>query len=742
MFQNAVKSLIKLIRSRIRTVVSRKRVLPRSSSPISFRIPTHSSGNSKNKLSICKEHQACLRKYLMDDSCFCPRARSGSPTSDTTMCRKVRREFDTSVCGDDIRQFIRSVLKMDRRTGESNNQVVEVDNTPEEELAESNTSSVDEEDDDDYGDTGSPSRSDSSESENSSTHDPISGHEPSLDYEETTAQDDDHIPPQEQEPQQHNKVIFITVEIPNPARCGQLLESFLDVMELLLTENASLPYIRPCGQQSLEDGTSETDQADIATRNMVLFNNDGSLKINEEVIGYDSFRLHENLATKLDGFADCQCNEDTEQPVGNSPCSQCTHHLASASEKCSELNPIFSRFSEQLVFHSATLMEKVSILSSNFVAAVREHVEFAEKYFDHLVSNLQPACQDYWTAFAGCKLQPLRLVREHTEDAQENGRTYNTSPSAPNSDNGTTTIEDEDVNSDRNEHGTQQNIRQTQGNGNSAPTSNSGNDTVNVEKAEDSQAQQSASRTNRNSPHVQRSKVPDRSPLTRISFPGRENYRPLFTFDLRESHHYGKRYPHNSNHSPGLLTVVCACSNPKLIGYIVMDRCESTALALYIALMFFKIPPGTIFYDNGCNALAPALLRLPWLLLFSFIVVDRFHYKGHSCNSFYDADRYSVLDKFKSSSAESMNAKIKRSLHHMRFLRGENLVYYLNARFALLNLDAKYYEMNATRDAEDANMNKIFANLFDCSCATCTCEEAMDALLPVPPKNDSDPELD
>ena len=903
MFQNAIKSLSKLVRSRIRTVVTRRRVLSTSSSTLTFRIPTHSGGKSKSKLSVCKEHLACLRKYLMDDSCFCAGTRSRSTSAHTAMCRKVRREYDNSVAGDDIRHFIRSVLKMEQRAS-TTNQVIHDSNLTEEEPVGSNNeeddndnsdaredssnSNSDQEesrnsDEEDGGDSAdesdensdestvsdeneSDSNSENSGSDDNSTHDPFPDGESVIESEEP--QDDDNETPQQgqQEEQQHQHqqeqqqeqqqqqqqedVFFITIDVKNPARCGQVIESFLDVMELMLIDSTSLPYIRPCGQHSLDDGRTEIDQADIGVRNMTLFNNTGSLKISEEVIGYDSFRLHEQLSTKLEQFADCECNENAGDPPRRLPCSQCTHCLASASEKCSEVNPIFSRFSEQLVLHSTTLKEKVSILSSNFASAVREHAEFAEKYFEHLISNLEPACKDYWSAYAGCKLQPLRQLTDQTND--QGPRTGTTGPTAPsndtttssetnnitptssatnndttnssaaindtttssatnndtttssaaindittssatnndtttssaaindtitssatvndtttssaaindtstsplatnpspispsnnstrlepNSSNGRTTIEDEDVNTDDTIQTTthENNRSTTQGEENNATNSNAGDDAENRQPNENAHGRPTTN---------QSSRVPDRSPFTGISFLGRENYRPLFTFDLREGHQCGKRYPQNSNHSPGLLTVMCACSNPKLIGYIVMERCESTALALSIALMFFKIPPCTIFYDNGCNALSSALLRLPWLLLFSFIVVDRFHYKGHSCNCFYDADRYSVLDKFKSSSAESMNAKIKRSLHNMRFLRGENLVYYLNARFALLNLEAKYYEMNATRDAEDANMNKFFSSLIDCSCATCACEDAMDTLLIDPNENDPEPELD
>ena len=204
--------------------------------------------------------------------------------------------------------------------------------------------------------------------------------------------------------------------------------------------------------------------------------------------------------------------------------------------------------------------------------------------------------------------------------------------------------------------------------------------------------------------------------LTGISFPGRRQVRPPVTFDQKESKQCGKRYPKNSNHSPGLLCVMCACSNPKLIGFVIMTRAESTALALSAIMMYFPVPPSVIFYDNACNTLAAALLRLPWLLLFVYIIVDRFHYKVHSCNALFDADHYKQLDNVKTSVVEAINSIIKRSLYNMRFLKGDVLVPYLNVRFALLNLNAKYYEKFGRRDLEDVDINHFYSTLGDCSC--------------------------
>ena len=123
-----------------------------------------------------------------------------------------------------------------------------------------------------------------------------------------------------------------------------------------------------------------------------------------------------------------------------------------------------------------------------------------------------------------------------------------------------------------------------------------------------------------------------------------------------------------------------------------MKRAESTALAISAILMHFEIPPSVVFYDNGCNTVEAALLRVPWLLLYIYIVVDRFHFKIHTCNDFFNADMYRQLDSLKTSVVEAINAIIKRALYVMRFLKGDVLVYYLNIRFAFLNLNAEYYD--------------------------------------------------
>jgi len=196
-------------------------------------------------------------------------------------------------------------------------------------------------------------------------------------------------------------------------------------------------------------------------------------------------------------------------------------------------------------------------------------------------------------------------------------------------------------------------------------------------------------------------------------------YRPLIKFDRKETHQCTKKYTAAQSHTHGLLIVMCVCPNPKLIGYIVMTRSESTALALSSAIMHFPIPPRTIYYDNGCNMAASVLLRLPFLLLIAFIIVDRFHYKGHLCNARFDANRFPQLDGHRTSSAESFNSSIKRALFHVRFLQGANLVVYLNVFFALLNLQTALCEETGRRDIEDEDLQQFYNSTVRCTCFCC-----------------------
>lgn len=180
----------------------------------------------------------------------------------------------------------------------------------------------------------------------------------------------------------------------------------------------------------------------------------------------------------------------------------------------------------------------------------------------------------------------------------------------------------------------------------------------------------------------------DEDHITGWSFPGRRQYMPLLTFDEKVTHFCSKEYPNTGAHTPGLLTVQCSCSSPKLIGFYVMDRPESSSPALSSAISHLRVIPRMLFYDNACNLCLSAYYRAAWFMELCIIQIDRFHCEHHSCVNYFNPSMYPCMEQMKTMGAESINARIKRAKHHMRYLRGDNFVSYFRVRFALLNLKA------------------------------------------------------
>lgn len=77
------------------------------------------------------------------------------------------------------------------------------------------------------------------------------------------------------------------------------------------------------------------------------------------------------------------------------------------------------------------------------------------------------------------------------------------------------------------------------------------------------------------------------------------------------------------------------------------------------------------------------------------------------------------MEKFKTSTAEEINPRIKKALNYMRFITGNALVNYLIVRFALLNLAAKHSEITREADTEDWDLADKFNNLNERNCVFC-----------------------
>lgn len=156
-------------------------------------------------------------------------------------------------------------------------------------------------------------------------------------------------------------------------------------------------------------------------------------------------------------------------------------------------------------------------------------------------------------------------------------------------------------------------------------------------------------------------------------FPGRPRFRNAITFDEVDKQACIKNYFKGRN-SPAssLLTVQCACSHPKIMGFVIIHQCESISAALSSLVTHFPIPPRNIWYDNACNTYDSGMLQMPWLLRSSRLLVDRFHYTGHNCSNIFNGNQQNELDKDRSVAAEVINSIINKGTGHISYLDGNN----------------------------------------------------------------------
>ena len=210
------------------------------------------------------------------------------------------------------------------------------------------------------------------------------------------------------------------------------------------------------------------------------------------------------------------------------------------------------------------------------------------------------------------------------------------------------------------------------------------------------------------------------SAFTGFVFPGRALYRDDIRFNKLETSDCNKKYVKSKRFTPGILTVQCCCEKPQLLGYIVMRRAESTGLALTSILTHFRFPPKVVYYDNACNLVRSILVRCPWLMHCTKFVVDRFHYKNHTCCELFDPNSYFWMDMDKNTTAESLNARLEKSVPYLRFLKAENYMPHLNIRFALLNIVTRYRRKHQRDDIDDKDIWEFFRRTINSTCDTCS----------------------
>jgi len=206
-------------------------------------------------------------------------------------------------------------------------------------------------------------------------------------------------------------------------------------------------------------------------------------------------------------------------------------------------------------------------------------------------------------------------------------------------------------------------------------------------------------------------------------FPGRPVVRPSMKFGIssrtENMRSCRKNYLKSDSHSPGIFTVQCVCRFPKLIGLSVMMECEGISTALSALLSRFKRLPRVCYYDNACNMARSIILRVPWVNDECLVVCDRFHYRGHKCNSIYDPNSYYGCTPHATSGAEAVNHLWNFSKAHLRFLRPDNMMPFLAARAVFLNVRASIREARGRSDISSNDFRKYVQEKWACTCSRC-----------------------
>ena len=206
-------------------------------------------------------------------------------------------------------------------------------------------------------------------------------------------------------------------------------------------------------------------------------------------------------------------------------------------------------------------------------------------------------------------------------------------------------------------------------------------------------------------------------------FPDRPEIRPRLDF-FRSSRTENRRtckksYQASNTHALGLFTVQCVCKNPKLFGVSVMMECEGISTALSVLLSRFGRLPKNCYYDNACNMGRSIVLRVPWVNDEFNIVYDRFHYRGHLCNSVWDPDSYRSCSTHVSSGEESINRLWSLTKAHLQYVNPENLMPFSAIRCIFINVRSMLRERTRKQDISEDEFNRFVRTQWDCECSRC-----------------------
>lgn len=168
------------------------------------------------------------------------------------------------------------------------------------------------------------------------------------------------------------------------------------------------------------------------------------------------------------------------------------------------------------------------------------------------------------------------------------------------------------------------------------------------------------------------------------------------------------------------LTVQYCCAHPKILGFVLLKECEYMSAALSSVLTHFAINPRRVWYDNACNTYDSAMIRVPWMLRSTMLVVDRFQYSGHTCCNIFNGNVHRSIDSDRSVAAEVINSIIARGTTHISYLNGSNVIPFMKILFAQMNASAQVRDRLGRGDLEEEEILQRYAEHFKCSFAICT----------------------
>lgn len=181
--------------------------------------------------------------------------------------------------------------------------------------------------------------------------------------------------------------------------------------------------------------------------------------------------------------------------------------------------------------------------------------------------------------------------------------------------------------------------------------------------------------------------------------------------------------------SPGTFTICCACSHPKMIGFVVLDKREGPPALLSTILSYFALLPLFIVYDFGCGALRSSLGKLRFFLAVAILVSDLFHIVNHLCSDALHPRSYTGMDGANSVAHEQRNSPINLMKRSLRACGQDEYMSMMQLDNIYFNVMAQAWSTSAFPLHEDYNFRQFYFSRAPCRCG-CGYQPV---LPPVPP---------